>query len=405
MGYWRRVPREKDDLPRAAYMPALGAAAVAEYGRSRAGTVNNAAIKTWITMMKDRRARRRYEKLPYHERTRQCPFMRNAVTGAVEALAVSIAAEGYTAAPAPTIGDVGAVAQPLGLPLDAIPLFLAEMQWATAGFPLWAINAELAALLSNTDPPLQGLALAAFSAALRLPFCGLQLVLPPLLRLEFPGTAATVVESIVLAESAAFSSETAVRYRDAVDEAARNAVMRTATWHPALLAVAVGTISGPQRKIITPHRLFCPGDAARMPSEYASMAPFENFVLNFLVALNASYLATSCRNAPKAQRAKKRREVHERQITHAYTYVSLTGPKQPPGAPTERDKRPTDRTQRSHWVRGHWHAYWGKDAGECMILDSRELEDGTVLFKYLRWIKPYLTGVDQAPQPRYRSKE
>jgi len=362
------------------------------------------ALLDTITKRPNGTAARRFVRKPYPERAATIPTD-GGVTGDLVRITRSLAQQGgYPIAPHPTAAEIRLVAMESGVTDHGENLLIAEIQWEDAGSPVWMLSADLVELLSQTEPPLSLITRAVLDDQLKLPFAGLCLTLP--VGLKIPHSKGVMeVEALLLAETSVLSKDASCQVEAAEKTGAYgDAWLHTQTleWDPAVVVVAVCKPRHPNESIGAAYTISPDTHLSELDMDAADITEVRNFALNFLLALKGGYTThTTCR--PGKRRDRGRRPGPERKLTKPYTLVGLTTPKTLNS--TAANPGIADRTVRAHWVRGHWHAYWGKDAGERMILDSRELEDGTVLFKYLRWIKPYLTGVDQAPQPRYRSKE
>ena len=366
------------------------------------------------------KAARQWRKLPYPERHRSKgklgvipgSFVAD-VCGRARELA---AADGVNLPPTVTTADVHEYRRLLNYGAPATTTFdavedlaqslsvLAEVQWQTAATPVWVIEDELAQLLALTEPPVENLDASLFTDKLRTPFPGICLLLPNVIQLDTGEGACVPVEALLLGETCILS-QAAEKNVPRTEKGAEHAWWQEdapGRWERAIFVVAV---TKPTATIMEGSAL---GNilhaGVSLNSDYGSNAQLVlRFALNFMLAFAGGYTRSENRKPAKSKRAQFKRSRHERKLRTSYTHVSLTGPRKVHQACT---RTATDvRTQRAHWVRGHWHAYWGQDAGECVILESRKREDGVSVFKYLRWLKPYLKGTGEAASPHYRSKE
>jgi len=361
---------------------------------------------------KGQRELRRAMRLPFNVRTQKLSFQWEFVD-AVMAEAHKEAAKLRLNLPVqPRVADYVAYQRTIN-PDQAEPavqacasISLAMTAWRRCGAPVWLIENTLAELLAETEPPMGVVTPAEMKNNLQLPFRSLCLLLPVgVLSLASSDGTEFTVEALVLSDAAVLTQDA----RRSVKVAMAGGVEATNEWfrQPASelwvrsIHVAAFTQAQTRRNIMGPSMAtyISPGAGVLGGEDHLAVRAF---VCNFLLALKGRYLRRTEREPTHSCRRQKELPPHAQKQTKPYTVVGLTTPVQgSPQAPKHRGSR----NVRSHWVRGHWHAYWGQDAGERLILDSRERDDGVVVFKYLRWLKPYLKGTGEAASPRYKSKE
>lgn len=265
---------------------------------------------------------------------------------------------------------------------DQAGLILSQVAWEAGGRHVWRLDAASAFALAMTDPPDWWDDEDGMVAGVTGDSSCIYVVLPPELIQTDHGVS---VDGIYILDS---------WFRH--DDGTKTADLRV-TWTSGTGFRSLGHIGPSERQQLV-------DELRARRSDHTLRAPA--LAWNLLAALRHTHsLSVNVATPPRASGTTARLEekLGKTRVPHREIKLALAPTERPIGVvqemPERGDAGDAGRTVAGHWVRGHWHRYWVVRLAEGDRPDATREEDGRVLHRVARWVKPYLSG-DLAVAPR-----